>query len=398
MQNTSFYTHFKKYGFFILAAIVLFVGGMFVGRSSYALAHTSEQDVDLSAFWKVWRAVDEKYPNPDKASTDARVWGAIKGMVDSLNDPYSTFFDPEESKQFTETVEGEFVGVGMEVGIKDKILTVVAPLKGTPAERAGIRPGDKILKIDDHKSDDLTVEQAVKFIRGEKGTTVTLTLYREGTDKPFETKIVRDLINLPVVESELRQDGIFVIHLYNFSQNSAGLFQEELKKFVGSHADKLILDVRGNPGGYLDAAIDMASWFLPSGSVVVKEDFGKTHSEIIHRSKGYNTFGDKLKMVILIDGGSASASEILAGALSENKIATLIGEKSFGKGSVQEVVPITKDTSLKITVAKWLTPNGVSISEKGLMPQIEVIPTEADYKNKNDTQLLRAVQFLKTGK
>lgn len=394
-HNLSF---IKKYGLFFVVAILLFSGGLFVGRYSYALAETKQQDVDMSAFWKAWRAIDEKYPDPSKANTDARVWGAIKGMVSSLNDPYSTFFDPEESKQFSETVEGEFVGVGMEVGVKDKILTVIAPLKGTPAERAGIRPGDKIIKIDEHAADALTVEQAVKYIRGEKGTTVKLTIYREGIKSPFEVGIVRDTINLPVVETKLRTDGVFVIQLYNFSQNSTQLFQEALQKFVASKSDKLILDLRGNPGGYLESAIDMASWFLPSGEIVVSEDFGQAHSKIKHLSKGYNTFGEKLKMVVLIDGGSASASEILAGALSEHKIATLIGEKSFGKGSVQEVVPITKDTALKITVAKWMTPNGVSISEKGLMPQIEVIPTEKDYQTKNDVQLLRAVRFLKTGK
>lgn len=395
MQDNSF---LKKYGLLFVAAVFLFTGGLFVGRYSYALAETKQQEVDMSAFWKAWRAIDEKYPDPDKATTDARVWGAIKGMVGSLNDPYSTFFDPEESKQFEETVEGEFVGVGMEVGVKDKILTVIAPLKGTPAERAGIRSGDKILKIDTHSADALTVEQAVKYIRGEKGTTVKLTIYRDGVQNPFEVAIVRDTINLPVVETKLRSDGVFIIQLYSFSQNSTQLFKEALQKFVASKSDKLILDLRGNPGGYLESAIDMASWFLPSGSVVVTEDFGQAHSEIKHLSKGYNTFGEKLKMVVLIDGGSASASEILAGALSEHKIATLIGEKSFGKGSVQEVVPITKDTALKITVAKWMTPNGISISEKGLMPQIESIPTEKDYKTKNDVQLVRAIRFLKTGK
>jgi carboxyl-terminal processing protease len=198
-----------------------------------------------------------------------------------------------------------------------------------------------------------------------------------------------------VIDTELRSDGVFVISLYSFSANSTKLFRNALEEFANSGSSRLVLDLRGNPGGYLEAAIDMASWFLPSGDVVVSEDFGKNGEPLIHRSRGYDVFTDKLKMVVLVDGGSASASEILAGALRDNGKATLVGETTYGKGSVQEVVNLTNDTALKITIAKWFTPKGISISEEGITPDIQVPFTEEDAKAKRDPQLDRAVEFLK---
>jgi carboxyl-terminal processing protease len=282
----------------------------------------------------------------------------------------------------------------MEVGMKDKILTVIAPLKDTPAYKAGIKSGDKILKIDKTTTTNLSIDAAIKLIRGPKGTTVTLTILRDGMNQPQEIKIVRDTINIPTLDTEMRKDGIFVIKLYSFDANSANLFRDAMKKFVDSGTDKLLLDLRGNPGGYLDAAVDMASWFLPGNKVVVTEDYGGNKSPDVYRSKGYDIFTNKLKFVILMDGGSASASEILAGAMQDNGRAKLVGTQSFGKGSVQEVVNITKDTILKITVAKWLTPNGTSISEKGLTPDYPVEITQKDFDAKKDPQMDKAVQLL----
>ena len=282
----------------------------------------------------------------------------------------------------------------MEVGIKDKILTVIAPLKDTPAYKAGIKSGDKILKIDKTITSDLSIEKAIKLIRGEKGTTVALTIFRNGDKEPREIKVVRDIINTPTLDTELRKDNIFVIKLYSFSSNSADLFRNAMKKFYESKSDKLLLDLRGNPGGYLDAAVSMASWFLASGKTVVSEDYGDNAKQKIHRSAGYDIFTDKLKFVILIDGGSASASEILAGAMQDYGKAKLVGEKSYGKGSVQEVVDITPDTILKITVAKWLTPKGNTISEKGLTPDYTVDLTQDDADAKKDPQMDKAVELL----
>lgn len=349
---------------------------------------------DFAPFWKAWNAINEKYPKADKITDQERVYGAISGLVGSLNDPYSVFFTPDEAKAFEEEIAGNFDGIGMEVGMKDKILTVIAPLKDTPAYRADIRSGDKIVKIDEKVTTGLSIEEAIKLIRGPKGTSVILTIFREGLQQPKEITIVRDTINIPTLDTEKRKDGIFVIKLYSFSADSANLFRNAIKQFVDSGSDKLLLDLRGNPGGYLDAAIDMASWFLASGKIVVTEDYGDNRREEVFRSKGYNVFNDKLKFVILINNGSASASEILAGAMQDNGRAKLVGSQSFGKGSVQEVVKITSDTILKITVAKWLTPNGTSISEKGLTPDYPVEFTQKDFDVKKDPQLDKAVQLL----
>lgn len=355
---------------------------------------TVATQADFSPFWKVWNDINEKHPNATKTSDQNKIYGAISGLVGSLNDPYSVFFNPDEAKSFEEDIQGSFGGIGMEIGMKEKVLTVIAPLKDTPAYRADIKSGDKILKIDNLVTSDMSVDKAIKLIRGEPGTTVKLTLFREGDKEPKEIKIIRDIINIPTLDTELRKDGIFVIKLYSFSANSAELFRNALKEFSTSKSDKLLLDLRGNPGGYLDAAVSMSSWFLEGGKAVVTEDYGNNIKPKIYRSQGYNIFSDKLKFIILIDGGSASASEILAGAMQDYKKALLVGDKSFGKGSVQEVVTITPDTILKITVAKWLTPNGNSISEKGLTPDYEILLTKKDIENKNDAQLNKAVDLL----
>ena len=403
MQN-----YFKKRQTVTVALIgILFLltfwGGVRVGANhvldidKVVLANKETQvetTADFSPFWKVWNTINEKYPKAEKITDQDRVYGAISGLVNSLDDPYSVFFNPDDAQAFEEEIAGNFTGIGMEVGIKDKILTVIAPLKDTPAYRANIKSGDKILKIDETSTSGLSIEEAVKLIKGEKGTVVTLTIFREGDKEPNEIKITRDIINIPTLDTELRPDGIFVIKLYSFSANSTNLFRDAIKQFILSGTDKLILDLRGNPGGYLDSAVDIASWFLPNGKTVVTEDYGDDKKPEVFRSKGYNIFNDQLKFVILIDGGSASASEIVAGAMQDNKKAKLVGSQSFGKGSVQEAIKVTPDTLLKITVAKWLTPNGTSISEKGLTPDYLVEITKKDAENKKDSQMDKAVEIL----
>ncbi len=360
------------------------------------------EGVDFEGFWKAWNVINAKFvptKNATSSTEQEKVYGAIAGLTASLNDPYTVFFPPEEKKSFEQEIAGSFEGVGMELGFQDKMLTVVTPIKGTPAYNAGIKSGDKIIKINDIDSTDFSVDKAVKIIRGKGGTKVKITVRREGVANPIDFNLVRATIQIPTIETSKRADGIFVIKLMNFSANSSELFRKALVEFAGSKTDKLVLDLRGNPGGYLDAAVQMASWFLPQGEVILREDFGKGKPEQTHRSLGWNAFGSNLKMAILIDGGSASASEILAGALREHKKATLIGSKSFGKGSVQEVVPITKDTSLKVTIARWLTPNGLSISEGGLTPDIAVtLSTSTPPKAGTDPVLDRAAVFLVLGK
>lgn len=388
-----------------LFVIVVFSAGFFLGLnrqwnteklSAFLGKDTAiDTDADFGPFWKVWNAINDKFPDADKVSSKDRIYGAIKGLVASLDDPYSIFFEPEETKSFEEEISGNFTGVGMELGAKNGYLTVIAPLADTPAEKAGIRSGDVVLKIDDLIAADMTLDEAIKHIRGEKGTTVTLTIVHKGEESPVEIQIVRDVINIPTIDTELRADGVFVVKLYNFSANSANLFKTAMRKFANSKANKLVIDLRGNPGGYLSAAVDMASWFLPGGKTVAIEDYGGGQEQKIYRSAGYNPFGDKIHIAVIVNDGSASASEILAGALRDHKRALLVGTESYGKGSVQEVVKITSDTILKVTVAKWLTPNGNSISEKGLTPDYQVEMTKEDVEKGNDPQMEKAAEILK---
>jgi carboxyl-terminal processing protease len=342
--------------------------------------------------------LNEKYvataTSSNSVTDQDKVYGAIQGLVASLGDPYTVFFPPVESKAFASEVRGNFEGVGMEVAAKNGALVVIAPLKGSPAEKAGILSGDRIIKIDNKDATNMTTEKAVDLIRGSSGTMVTLTIIRSTKKQAFDIKITRGVIDIPTIATKDLGNGIFKIDLYSFTADSPNLFRGALREFVQSGDSKLILDLRGNPGGYLEAAIDMASWFLPSGKVVVRESFGQNKDETIYRSKGYDIFSDKLKFVILVDEGSASAAEILAGALSEQGKAILVGQTTFGKGSVQELVDITPDTSLKVTVARWLTPNGLSISKQGITPQYVVARTDTDIQAGKDPQLDKAIEIL----
>jgi carboxyl-terminal processing protease len=361
------------------------VGGMSVGQPA---------GVDFESFWDAWKILDERFVTSASTTPDERLWGAIKGLAESYGDPYTTFFPPEDTKLFNETISGNFGGVGIEIGIKDDILTVVAPLEGTPAKRAGIRAGDQIIGIDDLQTGGVSIERAVRLIRGEVGTSLALTLYRPSTSETMVIDVVRGVIQIPTLNTTLRPDGIFVIELYNFSAPAPALFQGALREFAESGSTGLVIDLRGNPGGFLSGAIDIASWFLPIGKVVAREDFGKGLDEQVHRSRGYDVFTDAVSIVVLVDGGSASASEILAGALQEHGKAQLVGTQTFGKGSVQELIPLTADSTLKVTIAKWLTPNGISISDGGLTPDNIIEITQDDVDAGRDLQMERAVEIL----
>jgi len=353
-----------------------------------------ETQSDFSPFWKVWNTLNEKSIYAKKVSDQDRVWGAVSGLASSLGDPYTVFFPPAENKSFTEEIKGSFEGIGAEIGIKDSILTVIAPLKDTPAWRSGLKAGDKIIKINKTSTNEMTIDGAIGLIRGPQGTTVTLTILRMGENETQDIVVTRERIQTPTIDTELRDDGIFVIKLYSFSENSDTLFKDAVLKFLNSDSSKLILDLRGNPGGYLDSAVNIGSWFIDEGKTILIEDRGDGSKQKIYRSHGPRLFNDTLSFVVLVDGGSASASEILAGALKEHGIAKLVGEKTYGKGSVQELVKITDDTSLKVTVANWLTPNGTSISLKGIEPDYKIDFTKKDFDNKKDPQMDKAVEIL----
>lgn len=398
---------------FAVVAVLAFGVGVIVGENGSSasiisriplvgdgLDATPNASADFTDFWKAWNALEKHYVITSASSTlpsvKERVLGAIGGLASSYNDPYTVYFPPEEAKAFADNISGSFAGVGMEIDIKDDILTVVAPLKGTPAESAGIRAGDQIVVIDGKSTDGLSIDKAVSKIRGPVGTTVVFTIIRDR--KALEIKVVRDTIQIPETDDGLDEDsGVYHIALYQFTASSASLFNQAFMRFRNSGSKNLVIDLRGNPGGYLDSSVDIASHFLPKGTAVVIEDFDKKENNRVHTSLGYNDAPSGTKIVVLIDGGSASASEILAGALQDAKRATIIGTKSFGKGSVQTLLDLG-DGSIKITVARWITPAGNWIMENGITPDIIVPYTQADATAERDPQMLRAIQFLTTGK
>ncbi|HAQ02763.1 TPA: hypothetical protein DEP30_03045 [Candidatus Nomurabacteria bacterium] len=406
--KTNIRINYRKAGYIIVSAVLLagvWGFGLYIGYSHRPeidkvstvinKTPTFETTADFTAFWKAWNVLKDKSIYSDKITDQDRVWGAVQGLASASGDPYTTFFSPADNKLFKDEIKGSFSGIGAEIGMKDKVLTIIAPLKDTPAWKAGIKKGDKILKIDKTSTSDLSVDKAISLMRGEKGTPVTITILRTGEKETREISIIRDTIEIPTIETESLPDGIFLIKFYSFSENSDNLFARALDEFIKSGHHKLIVDIRGNPGGYLDVAVNIGSWFIDEGKIIVSEDFGANKKPQYYRSHGPRLFNENLQFIVLVDGGSASASEILAGALKEHGIATLVGEKTFGKGSVQELIDITKDTSLKVTVAKWLTPNGVSISNGGLEPNIKVPFTIKDLEAKRDPQMDKAVEILK---
>ncbi len=382
-------------------ALAFFAGYYFGGKQPIAESGnpgatngnfvTSDQ---FAPYWKAWQILNAEQVNNASSTVDSKIWGSIAGLAASYGDPYTVFFPPKEAKMFQDDIRGNFGGVGMEVGMKSNQLVVIAPIKGSPADRAEVKAGDAILSINGTSTAGMSVDVAVDLIRGEVGTQVKISFLSSGATKPAEKTITRETINIPVIDTAKKPNGVFVITLHSFTANSADLFRGALREFVLSGDHKLVLDLRGNPGGYLDAAWDMASYFLPAGKVIVTEDFGKNKAPNVYKSKGYNAFNSNLRMEILVDGGSASAAEILAGALKEQGVATLVGTKTFGKGSVQELVPITDNTSLKVTIARWLTPQGHNLSHDGLDPDYNVPVSDADAKAGNDLQMAKALDIL----
>lgn len=376
----------------IIALLFSFGFGFYCGEVEGKAKITPVEGLDFSLFWEVYHALQESYVNPEDIDNEKIMYGAISGMTASLDDPYTVFLDPERAKIFDEDIKGEFQGVGMEISVKDGQLTVIAPLEGTPAQKAGMRAGDKIIKVDGVLTYDLTIEEAVKLIRGPKKTEVVLTVFRDGWTMSKEIKIIRDVIQIPSLKWELKNDNIAYIKLYHFTEKADIDFKKASLEILDSSAEKIILDLRNNPGGYLHIARNIAGWFLEKGEIVVIEDFSRQNETTEYKSNGPSKF-QFFPMVILINEGSASASEILAGALRDNKGIQIVGKKSFGKGTVQMVEKL-KQGSLKITVANWLTPNGHLITGKGLEPDIEIEITEQDFEEDIDPQLDKAIEII----
>ena len=387
----------------VIALVVVVFGSFSLGafyervRSQKLSLVNAPSGVDLSLFWEVWNKLEKNYFEP--LDRQKMVYGAVSGLVNSLGDPYTVFFDPEQSKIFEEDISGKFGGVGMEIGIRDKQPTVVAPLKGTPADRAGLRPGDKILKVNNALVSNMSIEEIVKLIRGPSGTKVKLTISRDGWDNTKEFTITRAMIEIPSVKWELKDTPktagpIAYIRLYQFSGKSSSDFSKIALKVLDSPAKKIILDLRNNPGGLLTETQNIAGWFLKKGDVMAIEESGKGRERKEWKTNGNSMFLN-YPMVVLMNKGSASGAEILAAALRDNRGIQLIGETSFGKGLVQKPVPLSGGSTLKVTVARWLTPKGKLIQGKGLEPNVKIEMTDEDYQAGRDPQLDKAIEILK---
>lgn len=378
----------------VVFAVLIFCLGFAFSRAYSIVSVPDEvttQEEDLKLFWRVWNTLEGKYPFEEPA-TQEKFYGAIKGLTDSYGDDYTTFLAPEEATFFNETVTGEFGGIGAEVNLVKGLMVIVAPLEGSPAQKAGLRAGDIVVKVDAVEVVGKTLNQAIGLIRGEVGTQVTLSVVRDGDKDPQDIVVTRGVVTVPTIETQTIGD-VFVISLFNFNETSRKEFKRAVSEFDRSGKNKLIIDLRNNPGGYLQAANDISSYFLPQGKTIVREDFGSSgKEEQVYRSTGHSILkGKEMEIVVLVNYGSASASEIVAAALDDHEVATIIGEQTFGKGSVQELIQLPGDAALKVTIAKWLTPDNSIIDGEGIVPDIVV---EDDPETEEDEVLNRALQFL----
>ncbi len=395
----------------VFALLAAFWGGFYAGRENTVLADnnpkilayskeaklaasatSSDENFDFNLYWQVWDSLKQDYVDKIKIKDKELFYGSLKGLAASLDDPYTVFMDPKTSQEFTDDLAGTFEGIGAEVGMRNDIVTIIAPLDGTPAQKAGLRAGDKIYAIDGKSTIGLTVDQAVKQIRGQKGTRVVLTILRGADEKPKDISITRDVIFIKSVKTEMRRDGIYIIKVTNFNDDTLSLFNAAVNEALLKNPKGIVLDLRNNPGGYLETAVSLASEWVEAGPIVSEQFSGNKRNE--YPSSGRARL-KKFPTVVLVNTGSASASEILAGALRDYKKATLVGEQTYGKGSVQTLKDFSDGSALKVTVAKWMTPAGDFINDKGIAPNIKVELTQKDIDKNIDPQLNKALELLR---
>ena len=389
--------------------ILVFVGGFLFGRFDDArsgqpvplltasLMNTQANGrVNFAPFWKAWDLLKDHYVDRDNLDAQKLMEGAIMGMYKASGDPYTTFLDQTSKDTLAEDLEGRFDGIGAEIGLRDDLLTIIAPLDDSPAQKAGLLPGDKVVSIDGVSALDISIDEALHRIRGKRGTSVVLTVFHEGANLPEDITVVRDEIVVKSVTSDLRENGrIGFIRIAQFGENTdRELYQALMQLKKNKKIQGIVIDLRNNPGGFLDVAIKTISFFVPKNTVAVIEQDAKGNRK--QRRTTTEGFMQERPIVILVNQGSASASEIFAAALKEQRsLVQLVGDQTFGKGSVQELLPLTSSSAVKITVAKWLTPQGKQINHEGIAPDVVVDYTQEDFENGRDPQYLRALDILK---
>lgn len=349
------------------------------------------EKVNMRLFWDTWNILSNNYVDPHSLVTEDMIYGAIKGMVYSLKDPYTAFMTPKENKEFQETLQGHLEGIGAELTLKNGMLTVISPLKNSPAQKAGLQPEDVIYKIDGVTTENMTLEQAVIKIRGVKGTLVTLSVLRKNNKDPIELKIKRDNININSVDWDMK-GTIALIEINQFGDTTKDEFSKVVSEILLQHPTGIILDLRYNGGGYLNGAIDIASEFIEKGKLVTIKKRNPAEDEVIN-ANGQARMSN-IPLAVLINRGSASASEIVAGAIQDHNRGKIIGEKSFGKGTVQAVENLIGGSSLRVTIAKWFTPNDQNINEKGVTPDILIERNTSDIEAGKDPQMEKALEYL----
>ena len=428
VENNKKRTWLKRISWLVLSVVILIVvfnAGMYAAERSEIVAELAKnevvylgeltgkynlgnsgiltQDVNFSLFWDVWDTVKQDYVDKGEISEKEMFYGALEGMVSALGDPYTVFMNPKLAKDFEDDMSGTFEGIGAEIGIRNEVLTIIAPLEDTPAQKAGLKAGDKVYAVNGESTAGISIDEAVRKIRGQKGTEVVLTIYNPTLDETKDISIIRGVIVLKSIKTDTvssgdgeagnvsNNDDFFLVKITNFNGDTLKLFNETVRDILIKNPKGIILDLRNNPGGYLDTAIEIASEWVEEG-VIVSEQYNEEQKDD-YLARGRARLSN-YPTVVLINEGSASASEIVAGALRDHNIATLIGKKTFGKGSVQAVREFDDGSSVKITVAKWLTPNGDSINEEGLSPDVEVELTIEEYKEDKDPQMDKAIEVL----
>lgn len=362
------------------------------GFTPQILNKTLNKNVDFAVFWRAWDLLQTNYDG--QLDWQKMVYGAIRGMTDSLGDPYTSFLDPNEANQLEDDLSGTVSGIGAEVGIRSGKLTIIAPLDESPAKKVGLLAGDVIVKIGDEESDGMDLNTAVSKIRGPAGSKVNLTIERNEQKKEFE--ITRAKVTVRSVKSEIKDGNIGYVSISRFDDNTTSELRTVLDDFIAKGIKKVILDLRDNPGGYLNESVTVASEFIEKGIIVAeKKDVDGKKIDEYKATGGGKMTGKDIKIVVLVNGGSASASEIVAGAIKDHERGTIIGEKTFGKGSVQEIKDLGGGAKIRITVAHWYTPNGKNITKEGVVPDIEAKLTEDDINADRDPQLDKALEYLK---